>query len=687
MFLKSVRLNNIRSYTNENIEFPSGSTLLAGDIGAGKSTILLAIEFALFGIRRGQLGGNTLLRNGKNEGFVELIFNLDEKDHIIKRTLKRGKDDIKQQSGYLIIDGIKKEGTPVELKTWILDILGYPPDLVSKSRDLIYRYTVYTPQEEMRRILQEDQELRLDTLRRVFGIDKYKRIRENSLVYIRHLKEKRKEYEAKTEDLDDKKRLQESTEKEIANLQNRLNDLKPELEKIKLLLSEKKEKIKQYENSIKILNTYKKEFELLELDLKNKLQQYNDHIEKIQLLQKQIIELEKQTQLQNIKEEEVLLKSKEKEKNIELNEQETDLLRNRMREIEVRLKSSQDIKQKIAQLDKCPLCEQKVSHDHKGFISERENKVIQELERDLKIHLEKESNIKERLKKLKGEFEELQKIKNSLEIIKIKLENLQEKIKTRNGIEQQQEKIKKEIGDLNTRKIKAQEEISKLKDIDTLFDQEKKDYDSILEKERKLEISYEGLRKEKTIIEKALKNIDEEIKTKLTLKNKLNIVKQLQYWLEDHFLNLMSVMEKHVLLNVHHEFNHLFQNWFTALIEDENVSIRLDDEFTPIIIQNGYEVEFSNLSGGERTSCALAYRLSLNKVINDLISNIKTKDLIILDEPTDGFSTEQLDKVKEVLEELNLNQIIIVSHESKIESFVNKVIRIDKEEHISSINY
>ena len=147
----------------------------------------------------------------------------------------------------------------------------------------------------------------------------------------------------------------------------------------------------------------------------------------------------------------------------------------------------------------------------------------------------------------------------------------------------------------------------------------------------------------------------------------------------------MNTMEKHVMLQVYREFNDLFQQWFNILIEDETLNVRLDDEFTPLIEQNGYETNVENLSGGERTAVALSYRLALNKVINDIIGEIKTKDIIILDEPTDGFSSEQLDKIRVVLEQLNIKQIIIVSHESKIESFVDSVIRIDKSEHISQV--
>ena len=160
---------------------------------------------------------------------------------------------------------------------------------------------------------------------------------------------------------------------------------------------------------------------------------------------------------------------------------------------------------------------------------------------------------------------------------------------------------------------------------------------------------------------------------------------QLKYWLDEHFVNLAEVMERTIMLKIYNEFNSLFQNWFNILMEDESISARLDDSFTPVIEINGYEIPLQDLSGGEKTSCALAYRLALNKVINDVITTIKTRDILILDEPTDGFSFQQLEKVRDVLEQLQLPQTITVSHESKIERFVQNVIRVVKEQHVSHV--
>jgi exonuclease SbcC len=119
------------------------------------------------------------------------------------------------------------------------------------------------------------------------------------------------------------------------------------------------------------------------------------------------------------------------------------------------------------------------------------------------------------------------------------------------------------------------------------------------------------------------------------------------------------------------------------MLVSENFNVRLDSDFTPIIEQQDYELDYAYLSGGERTAIALAYRLSLNQVINSLLSKIKTRDLVILDEPTDGFSTQQLDRMRDVLEELDITQLIIVSHEQKMEDYVENVIKFKKENGVS----
>ena len=133
------------------------------------------------------------------------------------------------------------------------------------------------------------------------------------------------------------------------------------------------------------------------------------------------------------------------------------------------------------------------------------------------------------------------------------------------------------------------------------------------------------------------------------------------------------------------DFSKLFARWFSMLVS-ESFEVNLDDNFTPLISYNDYEIDYAYLSGGERTAVALAYRLSLNQVVNSLLSKIKTREIVILDEPTDGFSEQQLDKMRDVLMQLDVRQLIIVSHEQKIEGFVENVIKFKKENNISRIS-
>jgi exonuclease SbcC len=626
------------------------------------------------------------LRHGAKQGEVELAFEVDGKEIIIKRVLKRGKKDVSQETGFIVINGVKKEATAIELKSIIFDLMGYPSDLVTKSRDLIYRYTVYTAQEDMKQILLEDKDLRLDTLRKAFNIDKYKKIKENSLIFVRELKEKRKEGEGKISDLEEKKKGIELKNEEITKLEKNSLEIKPKLDKSKDELKLKKENLLKIEEEIKNFNELKKELELNELKLKNILEQRKSNKENIERFEEQIKELEKDTGIKDeVDVEGILGNIGEKEKQITLMETTIKEISVKVHEFMARKKYSGEIKEKILKLDECPTCEQNVDGSYKEKVVLREDGKLKELEENLKTHDGQHKEAESKILLLRKERDELRKKENEVKLIKLKLKNLAEKVKEKEDLLLLQDKIKKEVGGINVKKSELNGKIELLKDVEGEFVRLRKEVDDGMVEERKLELEFNSVAKEKETILKIVEMLGAEIKEKEDVKKGLVYLSQMQNWLEEHFVNLMGTIEKHVMLSIYHEFNEHFQQWFNILIEDEGINVKLDEEFTPFIEQNGYETSIANLSGGERTSVALAYRLALNKVINDIIGDIKTKDILILDEPTDGFSTEQLDKVRDVLDELNLKQTIIVSHESKIEGFVDNVIRVSKEEHVSNI--
>ncbi|MBT3465111.1 SMC family ATPase, partial [archaeon] len=368
MILKSIKLNNIRSYKDISIEFPTGSVLLAGDIGAGKSTILLAIEFALFGIRRPDLPGNAILQHGKNTGEVILNLKIENKNISIKRTLKRQGKNIVQDKGYIIIDGKKTEGTTIELKSKILNLLGYPKELVSKSKSLIYRYTVYTPQEELKKILYEENEIRLNTLRTVFGIDKYKKIRENALIFNRELKRKKSEHLGSISDLDEKYNQKKERLQQIKEIEIDTEKINPELKNLKEKRKSKKELIKKVEEIISKISKYKNKIDILtnKIDFSNKRtliirHEIKTNDEKIKTYSKKIEEIKIDSFIdEKTKEDELNLietKSKILEKELQIDrieysrlQQENKNLTDEINELSISSKENIVIQAKISQI-------------------------------------------------------------------------------------------------------------------------------------------------------------------------------------------------------------------------------------------------------------------------------------------------------------------------------------------------
>lgn len=165
--------------------------------------------------------------------------------------------------------------------------------------------------------------------------------------------------------------------------------------------------------------------------------------------------------------------------------------------------------------------------------------------------------------------------------------------------------------------------------------------------------------------------------------DKIIFTDQIGVWLNQHFIPSLEQIESQVLISVKEEFNRLFQKWFYLLIEVSDIDVEIDEFFTPIVNQSGYHLEVDSLSGGEKSSIALAYRLALNEIIRRMI--MLDDNLLILDEPTDGFSKEQLVQIKYVLDELSAAQVIVVSHEKELEGFVETIFRVVKESEKSQV--
>jgi exonuclease SbcC len=185
-------------------------------------------------------------------------------------------------------------------------------------------------------------------------------------------------------------------------------------------------------------------------------------------------------------------------------------------------------------------------------------------------------------------------------------------------------------------------------------------------------------------VEEKIQKINVEIKEFQKTAKSVCILEETKRWLANDLVPAINTIEKQVLANINEQFNAVFQRSFGMLIENEDISVSVNESFTPILEQDGYEIDVSALSGGEKTSVALAYRLALNTIVKQQIPSLKSS-LLILDEPTDGFSSSQLYKLRDILRDTRCEQVIMVSHENELEGFVDSIYRVSKENGVSTV--
>lgn len=797
MILESLILKNIRSYNHEKIEFPKGITLFEGDIGSGKSTVLMAIEFALFGL--GSQKAESLLAKKSEDGYVQLEFSVDGQKYEIKRTLKRKSNGVNQdpKNSWIKSDGVVEPLSPSELKQRVLQILKFNEPADPKAESRIFRYAIFTPQETMKEVLSEPTK-RMSTIRKAFGIEDYSIAEANAKELLSELQTraavlqekfgniaelellvKESEETKKKLDLDiaitakkktDLEKLEADKELALKELQNKNRQ--------RITIMSKKERLEEkIEYSRKKIEEIEKEFleseeelrensekleKLVEIRKPETLKTVNEITLEIRQLQKINDELirydsEKNTTKEDLTRLKVKFGERGDKKDAILetlqnlkNERESlekfsDELKEKLEEVKSSKVSKQttidSLKKEIAEFEDlgnlCPTCKQEIASEYHHKLIDSKNKESQKINLELKnvtdSFFEINSKLKEiqtRLDSYDAEILEISKIIPGIEEHDAKLAKLEkieakiiqltresggkEEIERLNQVKDQIIQFEgaiKQIEQIISIKQKIENEISKnqnevgrleydISQSESELEEIEKELESLenLDELIKTESEFALLRKEITNISSSFaalverqKNESEKreqykskIEESIKWKSKFEIVTQYKDWLKMFFIPTISQIEKQVLLSILQNFNETYGRWYSILVEDYTKESRIDENFTPIISQDGFEQDISFLSGGEKTSIALAYRLTLNSLMRKEIDSMKS-NLLILDEPTDGFSKTQLSKVQTILQEINSEQIILVSHEKELETYVNFIFRVTKEDGLSRI--
>ena len=429
MLFKKLTIQNIRSYENLTIEFPKGSILFAGDIGSGKTSILLGLQFALFGLQPGQKG-TSILRQGTDNAYACLEIEVDGEIITLERAIKKSKSGgITQDLNAITIGTTRTELSTSEMKDKVIKILNYPKEFVKKS-NLLYKFTVYIPQEEMKSIIQERPEIRLDTLRHIFGIDRYKRIKDNTQILLQKLKETIKIKEILASELNLlKEKFTLENEKKIT-LVREVNNLNLEYQNLILTKQKSEDKLTSSQGLIDERRELDSELGKLEVFLQGKKDLESR-------MKKEIISMQRQTrEKSDFSEKRLSTVSELLEKHRKILDEKNSKFLELSSQISV-LNSKKErplnLKNKITSLENCPTCLQTVSQNHKSRIEKQTQYDIEEINRELEQKIQQNQILVNEIENKKKLVRDYEIDKNNLRQDKIKYEyqkNIEIKIKS-----------------------------------------------------------------------------------------------------------------------------------------------------------------------------------------------------------------------------------------------------------------
>jgi len=377
-------LKNWRSHVETDIKFSSGVNLLLGAMGTGKTSVLDAISFALFGtfpdMQSKKVKMDDVIMNKpieKNEAEVILEFSIDDKKYSVRRVIRKGFGTVRaelKENGKLI-----EAPNPTRVTETIQKIL-------KLDYDTFYNI-IYSDQNKIDLFLNLPRGQRKEKIDKIIGINKLEIARKTCVTVRSRLNNKIQEKrifvrELESEKIDEKIRL---LEEELKSIENEIFILNEEFRKASIEKDKISTRLNQLKSSKERLHEVEKELNRL----RSLYDQLDNDIKKLKPLASQLNEFSIQDRLkmlsENIERLKIDIESKKdllKKKNTEKSsaEMEIEFLKKKLDEKTKRL---DEIRSKEDELKRII---EEFGEDYKEKTLEIENR-IRELVNEIASHL------------------------------------------------------------------------------------------------------------------------------------------------------------------------------------------------------------------------------------------------------------------------------------------------------------
>ncbi len=684
MKIKSLQLENIRSHEKSVINFTDGFNCLVGGLGTGKSSVLYAIDFALFGEPLGR-SYDYLLREGEDRARVILKFSANGKEYAIIRALKRSGNRISQDMDQLRL--FENGELIAELKSDAVVEQLFSAVGIDKE---IFRQLIWIRQEHLKDILNMTPGERQRNLDQLFKLSDYEAAWSNLRSIIRWYESERSSLERDPDvtRIDELKKRYEEAVLEVAKKEADLEDIKRKLSEVELKLKEVTSRLQQLEN----IRRRNEELRRREAELQARISAVEESM-KIQKTgveeQKKRIE-ELQRLLNSLKQQESFYRDKLVEigvpKNLTIEELKThaEVLQNQISTdlgkeevIRSEIKRATQRVSSLAEKSRCPLCLQDLSSEYKNNLIKRLYDEISENRRKLK-------EFEENVRRLEEAYNMVTEIISNLQTIETRIEN----------IKQQERSEQRILADSQKRVREASHEIDKLKEelvhvcskmrefsVHELAEAQKQ-RDTIFTEYTSLKSAMQSIELQKSEILKRIDDLKERLEIAEKKVSRLERVKKIIELIQEIRQSYRSIQPR-----LRREFVSYLERAIQQILDEltsgdeSSLQVEMDENYTPIVIgPSGHHRSISNLSGGERTLLAFAYRLGLAQLLMQWRTG-HGLSILLLDEPTESLGREDgsIDRLADSISKLKtIEQIIAVTHSEEFAEKADNVIWMSK---------
>jgi DNA repair protein SbcC/Rad50 len=671
MLLSEISLTNVRSYSSGRevtLKIPQGVVLFEGDVGSGKSTLLYSLEFALFGF--GEVKGSHILSEGKGSGSVRVRFSAGGTEYEVGRGLKRRGDDVLQTDCYIESGGVREPLSASDLKERVISILKFNEPTHPRAQSLVYRYAVFTPQEQMKDILLRKGEDRLHVIRRILGAQSYAVAAENADSVGGRISRVAYGLEKASEDLEMKGEELGETLARISSIDGEL----PELRRAQAAAAERvralEEKWAALRESRDAMNAVAGSIPMLREGVRRQEAQIQGWRVEAARANERLSSLGSEMASFGARPAPPRSSGAAAAALAEVRSRLGDL-REARAVAERRLRDGDELLSKGV----CPRCGQPLPKDL-AVLADHSRKELVAMKSEL-------GALSERLDLLEVEerdardYEEAMRAHERMSLEAISAAESSAGAARR--IAEAEQELRAQMQALET--AKSQE--AALKGVSVEISEVER---SLASARKVLDDASNSLMRASTRREEALAvsaKLRAEVDSKREMRAEKAKLEHYRDWVSDFFRPAVEAIERQTMVQANSRFNHHFQRFFAALVGDDELTVRTREDFSPVFERQGFEQDYDSLSGGERTSIALAYRFALNAVVREDLAG--RTELMILDEPTDGFSREQVFRMRDLLRELNSSQVILVSHERELEPMADHVFRVHKSNGTSKV--